>query len=270
MDQKLSSPGMRRSRSAGKPYVEVWNLVFMQYDRAADGTLTPLPRPSVDTGMGLERISAVLQGVHDNYRIDLFRGLMQAAAQRVGCADPEHTSLKVIADHIRAAAFLITDGVLPGNEGRGYVLRRIIRRACRHGNKLGADGPFFHRMVAPLVAQMGEAYPELVAAQARVEQALENEERRFAETLAQGLALLESATGRLDGSVIPGALAFQLYDTYGFPVDLTADWARERGLRVDHAGFDAARRCGVTSEPRWATCVPSTSRSAALSRCVAE
>jgi alanyl-tRNA synthetase len=224
----------------GDRYVEIWNLVFMQYDRAADGTLAPLPRPSVDTGMGLERIAAVLQGVHDNYRTDLFRRLLAAAAELAGMRDLDQPSLKVIADHIRAAAFLIVDGVLPGNEGRGYVLRRIIRRACRHGHKLGIEAPFFHRMVAPLVAEMGPAYPELAGARARVEQALETEERRFAETLAQGLALLEEAAARQAGRVIPGTLAFRLYDTYGFPLDLTADWARERGLSVDNAGFEAA------------------------------
>ncbi len=224
----------------GDRYVEIWNLVFMQYQRSADGELTPLPHPSVDTGMGLERIAAVMQGVHDNYRIDLFQRLIGATAEMAGCDDPENSSLKVIADHIRAAAFLVTDGVIPSNEGRGYVLRRIIRRAIRHGHKLGLREPFFHRLVAPLEAEMGEAYTELSRERERVEQVLQGEEIRFAETLDQGMALLEQTITGLDGKVIPGEQVFRLYDTYGFPVDLTADVARERGLELDLDGFDRA------------------------------
>ncbi len=222
----------------GDRYVEIWNLVFMQYDRDAAGTLTPLPRPSVDTGMGLERLAAVLQGVHDNYAIDLFRNLIRAAADLAGTADLESSSLKVIADHIRACAFLVTDGVLPSNEGRGYVLRRIVRRAARHGHRLGLEEPFLYRLVGPLVAEMGDAYPELAAAQTRVERTLRLEEERFAETLEQGLRILDQELERLAGRVIPGEVVFRLYDTYGFPVDLTADIARERGLELDTAGFE--------------------------------
>jgi len=224
----------------GDRYVEVWNLVFMQFDRSADGTLTPLPKPSVDTGMGLERISAVMQGVHSNYEIDLFANLIEAAADILGVENDGSSSLNVIADHIRACAFLIVDGVLPGNEGRGYVLRRIIRRAIRHGKKLGMDELFFHKLVAPLAREMGDAYPELVKAQAHVEKVLEKEERRFAETLDQGMEILEAAIAALDGKTIPGDVVFRLYDTYGFPVDLTADIARERGLAIDQPGFEAA------------------------------
>jgi len=224
----------------GDRYVEVWNLVFMQYDRAADGTLTPLPAPSVDTGMGLERIAAVMQGVHSNYDIDLFAALVRAAADAVGTQALESNSLKVIADHIRAVSFLIVDGVLPSNEGRGYVLRRIIRRAIRHGYKLGQQQPFFHSLVGPLAAQMGEAYPELLSQQAHVEKVLRQEEERFAETLDAGLGLLEEAIAGLDGTQIPGDTVFRLYDTYGFPADLTADIARERGLGIDSAGFEQA------------------------------
>ncbi len=224
----------------GDRYVEIWNLVFMQYDRAAEGQLTPLPAPSVDTGMGLERIAAVLQGVHSNYDIDLFVVLRQAAARATGCPDLAAGSLRVIADHIRACAFLIIDGVLPSNEGRGYVLRRIIRRAIRHGYQLGCHTPFFHTLVATLAAEMGEAYPELVAQQAHVEKVLRQEEARFAETLSQGMALLEDAMASLAGRVIPGETVFRLYDTFGFPADLTADIARERGLEIDEAGFETA------------------------------
>jgi alanyl-tRNA synthetase len=224
----------------GDRYVEIWNLVFMQYDRAADGTLTPLPKPSVDTGMGLERIAAVMQGVQSNYDIDLFRELIAAAAKHTGTTDLASSSLRVIADHIRASAFLIADGVLPSNEGRGYVLRRIIRRAIRHGFMLGQRAPFFHRIVATLERVMGGAYPELTAQRAHIERVLEQEEVRFAETLAQGMALLDGAIGRLEGKVIPGETVFRLYDTYGFPVDLTSDIARERGLGIDEAGFEAA------------------------------
>jgi len=224
----------------GDRYIEVWNLVFMQYDRAADGTLTPLPKPSVDTGMGLERISAVLQGVHSNYEIDLFQKLLAVAARLAGTTDLTKSSLRVIADHIRSCAFLITDGVMPSNEGRGYVLRRIIRRAIRHGYRLGIHDVFFYQLVAPLVEEMGEAFPELKAAQAQVERILKKEEERFAETLEQGMKILEACVAKLDGTVIPGDTVFQLYDTYGFPVDLTADFARENNLTVDHAGFETA------------------------------
>jgi alanyl-tRNA synthetase len=224
----------------GDRYVEVWNLVFMQFERSADGEMKPLPKPSVDTGMGLERIAAVMQQVHSNYQIDLFKHIIQAAADVLGVRNDGSSSLNVIADHIRACSFLIVDGVLPGNEGRGYVLRRIIRRAIRHGKKLGMDDLFFHKLVAPLVAEMGEAYPELVKAQAHVEKVLEKEGARFAETLDQGMEILESAIDALDGKQIPGDVVFKLYDTFGFPVDLTADIARERGLTIDEAGFEAA------------------------------
>ena len=226
----------------GDRYVEVWNLVFMQFDRSADGELTPLPKPSVDTGMGLERIAAVMQGVHSNYEIDLFAKLIDAAAQTLGVDNDGNASLNVIADHIRACSFLIVDGVLPGNEGRGYVLRRIIRRAIRHGKKLGQDEKFFYKLVAPLVDEMGEAYPELVKAQPHVEKVLAKEESRFAETLDQGMDILEGAIAALDSDEIPGDVVFKLYDTYGFPVDLTADVARERGLSIDTPGFEAAMR----------------------------
>ena len=221
-------------------YIEVWNLVFMQYNRDSSGELHPLPKPSVDTGMGLERIAAVMQGVHSNYQIDLFQALLKSAAKILGVSDLDHSSLKVIADHIRSCAFLIADGVTPGNEGRGYVLRRIIRRAIRHGNKLGATAPFFHKLVATLVAQMGEAYPELVKRQTQVEKALLAEEEQFAKTLDNGMQILDDALAGLEGSVIPGELVFKLYDTYGFPTDLTNDIARERGLTLDMAGYDAA------------------------------
>jgi len=224
----------------GDRYIEIWNLVFMQYDRDKEGNMKPLPKPSVDTGMGLERLAAVMQNVHSNYEIDLFQNLIKAAAKVAGTDDLENASLKVIADHIRSCAFLVTDGVIPSNEGRGYVLRRIIRRAIRHGHKLGINGSFFHRLVGPLVAEMGEAYPELAKAQAQVERVLRQEEERFAETLDQGMQLLEEAIGGLAGKEIPGEAVFKLYDTYGFPVDLTADVARERGLTVDMAGFEKA------------------------------
>jgi alanyl-tRNA synthetase len=224
----------------GDRYVEVWNLVFMQFDRSADGTMTPLPKPSVDTGMGLERMAAVMQGVHSNYKVDLFANLIEAIAKNLGVKNDGSSSLNVIADHIRASAFLIVDGVLPGNEGRGYVLRRIIRRAIRHGKKLGTDDAFFYKLVAPLAKEMGEAYPELPKAQAHVEKVLKKEELRFAETLDQGMEILEDAISSLDGKEIPGDLVFKLYDTYGFPVDLTADIARERDLTIDQQGFEAA------------------------------
>jgi alanyl-tRNA synthetase len=224
----------------GDRYVEIWNLVFMQYDRAADGMLVPLPKPSVDTGMGLERVAAVMQGVHSNYDIDLFRSLIRAAAEATGTNELESSSLKVIADHIRACTFLIIDGVVPSNEGRGYVLRRIIRRAIRHGYKLGQTRPFFHKLVASVVQEMGGYYTELVSGEARATQILAQEEERFAETLTTGMALLDAATAKLTSKVIPGETVFRLHDTYGFPVDLTADVARERGLSIDQAGFDAA------------------------------
>jgi len=224
----------------GDRYVEIWNLVFMQYDRSADGTLTPLPKPSVDTGMGLERICAVMQGVHSNYDIDLFQTLIRAAAEVTGAADLQSSSLKVIADHIRACSFLITDAVVPSNEGRGYVLRRIIRRAIRHGYKLGQTQAFFHKLVPVLVQEMGAACPELVEAEQRVVQMLAQEEERFAETLTTGMALLDAETARLTSKVIPGEVVFKLYDTYGFPYDLTADVARERNLEIDQAGFETA------------------------------
>lgn len=224
----------------GDRYIEIWNVVFMQYNRSADGQMTPLERPSIDTGMGLERIAAVMQGVHSNYEIDLFQNLLKAAAETIGCNDLSNKSLRVIADHIRSCSFLITDGVTPSNEGRGYVLRRIMRRAIRHGNKLGATEPFFHKLVAPLVAEMGEAYPELTKMADQVERVLLKEEEQFARTLDKGMALLSEAIEALDGTVIPGETVFKLYDTYGFPVDLTADVAREQELTIDMEGFDAA------------------------------
>ncbi len=222
----------------GDRYIEIWNNVFMQFNRTADGVLHPLPAPSVDTGMGLERISAVLQHVNSNYEIDLFQSLLNAAADAIGCTNEGQASLKVVADHIRSCGFLIADGVTPSNEGRGYVLRRIIRRACRHGNKLGAKGSFFHRIVAALVAEMGEAFPELKQQQAHIERVLKNEEEQFAKTLEQGLKILEQDLAGLAGSVIPGEVVFKLYDTYGFPVDLTGDIARERNLSLDEEGFE--------------------------------
>ena len=224
----------------GDRYIEIWNLVFMQFDRQPDGSLVPLPAPCVDTGMGLERLAAILQHVHSNYEIDIFQALIRHAAELTATADLENKSLRVIADHIRASAFLIVDGVLPSNEGRGYVLRRIIRRALRHGWMLGVRQPFFHRLVGTLCEQMGQAYPELPAARELVERALKAEEERFAETLDAGMKIFEEVAARAAGGVIPGADAFRLYDTYGFPLDLTADIARERGLGVDNAGFDAA------------------------------
>jgi len=222
----------------GDRYIEIWNLVFMQFNRDEAGVLHPLPKPSVDTGMGLERVAAVLQGVHSNYDIDLFRDLIAAAARVTGAKDLASNSLKVIADHIRACSFLIVDGVIPGNEGRGYVLRRIIRRAIRHGYKLGQTQPFFHKLVADLSKVMGDAYPELPAAQGRVSAVLRQEEERFAETLEHGMQVLEGALHRED-RMLDGETLFKLYDTYGFPVDLTADIARERGIQVDFAGFEA-------------------------------
>ncbi|MCP1647440.1 alanine--tRNA ligase [Pseudomonas sp. GD04087] len=222
----------------GDRYIEIWNNVFMQFNRTADGVMHALPAPSVDTGMGLERISAVLQHVHSNYEIDLFQSLLKASADAIGCANDDAPSLKVVADHIRSCGFLIADGVLPSNEGRGYVLRRIIRRACRHGNKLGAKGTFFHKIVAALVGEMGEAFPELKQQQAHIERVLKTEEEQFAKTLEQGLKILEQDLSELKGSVIPGNVVFKLYDTYGFPVDLTNDIARERSLTLDEEGFE--------------------------------
>ena len=222
----------------GDRYVEIWNLVFMQYNRDAKGVLTPLPKPSVDTGMGLERIAAVQQGVHSNYKIDLFQNLIRAAIEITGASDHQSHSLNVVADHIRAAAFLIIDGVLPSNEGRGYVLRRIIRRAIRHGHRLGATGTFFYKLVGPLCQQMGDAYPELNRERAQVERVLQQEEDRFNETLDQGMKILEDGISALKGDVIPGDLIFKLYDTYGFPTDLTRDVAMERNLKLDMAGFE--------------------------------
>lgn len=222
----------------GDRYIEIWNNVFMQFNRTADGVLHPLPAPSVDTGMGLERVSAVLQHVHSNYEIDLFQNLLAAAAKAIGCSNDGQASLKVVADHIRSCGFLIADGVLPSNEGRGYVLRRIIRRACRHGNKLGAKGSFFYQIVAALVAEMGEAFPELTSQQAHIERVLKAEEEQFAKTLEQGLRILEQDLAQLQGAVVPGDVVFKLYDTYGFPMDLTADIARERELTIDEAGFE--------------------------------
>ena len=222
----------------GDRYIEIWNLVFMQYNRDANGTMDPLPKPSVDTGMGLERLAAIVQNVHNNYDIDLFQALIAAAARLTGTEDLENKSLRVIADHIRSCAFLVVDGVLPSNEGRGYVLRRIIRRAARHGHQLGRKQPFFFQLVDALDQQMGDAYPELRKHRSHVERVLQKEEQRFAETLEQGMRILEDAISGLDGDVIDGATAFKLYDTYGFPVDLTADVAREKGLTVDLLGFD--------------------------------
>ncbi|NMZ14443.1 alanine--tRNA ligase [Pseudomonas proteolytica] len=222
----------------GDRYIEIWNNVFMQFNRTADGVLHPLPAPSVDTGMGLERISAVMQHVHSNYEIDLFQSLLVAAAKAIGCANDDQASLKVVADHIRSCGFLIADGVLPSNEGRGYVLRRIIRRACRHGNKLGASGSFFYQIVAALVAEMGQAFPELTQNQAHIERVLKAEEEQFAKTLEQGLKILEQDLAELKGDVVPGDVVFKLYDTYGFPMDLTGDIARERNLTLDEAGFE--------------------------------
>jgi len=224
----------------GDRWIEIWNLVFMQFDRSAEGVLTPLPKPSVDTGMGLERTAAVMQGVHSNYEIDMFVHLIKAAAVATNTQDLTSKSLRVIADHIRACSFLIADGVIPSNEGRGYVLRRIIRRAIRHGYMLGQHQPFFYTLVVALEKEMGDAYPELKAQRPQIERVLKQEEERFAETLSQGMALLDQALGSLRSQQIPGETVFKLYDTFGFPVDLTADIARERGLTIDQPGFDAA------------------------------
>ena len=224
----------------GDRFIEIWNLVFMQFNRSADGTMAPLPKPSIDTGMGLERISAILQDVHSNYEIDIFQALIKAAANVVGTTDIEDKSLRVIADHIRSCAFLIADGVMPSNEGRGYVLRRIIRRAVRHGYKLGADDIFFYKLVSALNTQMGEAYPELAAQQPVIEKVLRVEEEQFAKTLDRGMQILNAELADLEGSVIPGQTVFKLYDTYGFPADLTADVAREQNFTIDEDGFAKA------------------------------
>ena len=240
----------------GDRYIELWNLVFMQYDRAADGTMTPLPAPSVDTGMGLERIAAVLQDVHSNYETDLFQALIKASAEVTSAADLENKSLRVIADHIRSCAFLICDGVVPSNEGRGYVLRRIIRRALRHGHHLGTNDLFLYKLVGALEAEMGEAYPELGQRREAVERVIKQEEERFAETLDQGMKILDQAIEDLSGTEIPGETVFRLYDTYGFPVDLTADIARERDLSVDMDAFEAnmeAQRERARSAGKWST-----------------
>ncbi|MCP4077213.1 MAG: alanine--tRNA ligase [Gammaproteobacteria bacterium] len=224
----------------GDRYIEIWNLVFMQYDRSTDGTMTPLPKPSVDTGLGLERLAAILQNVHNNYDIDLFKTLISKASSLTGVTDLENKSLRVIADHIRSCTFMIVDGVLPSNEGRGYVLRRIIRRASRHGHQLGCDEPFFYQLVDTLSELMGDAYPELVKAKDHVAKVLLKEEQRFAETLEHGMKILQEAIHSMQGRVIDGDTVFKLYDTYGFPFDLTADVAREQGLEVDLEGFEKA------------------------------
>jgi len=224
----------------GDRFIEIWNIVFMQFNRQADGNMEPLPNPSIDTGMGLERISAIMQNVHSNYEIDIFQALIKDTANLLGCTDLEHKSLRVISDHIRSCSFLIVDGVVPSNEGRGYVLRRIIRRAIRHGHKLEADGHFFHKLVASLIEQMGEAYPELVQQQAIIEKLLRIEEEQFGRTLDRGMILLEDILANLSGDTIKGDDVFKLYDTYGFPADLTADIARERQLKIDQDGFKAA------------------------------
>ncbi|MEK9802878.1 MAG: alanine--tRNA ligase, partial [Curvibacter sp.] len=223
----------------GDRYIEIWNNVFMQFDMKEDGSVTPLPAPCVDTGMGLERLAAILQHVHSNYEIDIFDALIQAAAREVGTKDLSNPSLRVIADHIRATAFLVSDGVIPSNEGRGYVQRRIVRRAIRHGYKLGQKKPFFHKLVAELVRQMGDAYPRLKEQEQRITEVLRTEEERFYETLANGMEILDAALAG-GAQVLPGDVAFKLHDTYGFPLDLTNDVCRERGLKVDEAGFQAA------------------------------
>src|SRR5262249_50022495 len=225
--------------SEGDRYIEIWNLVFMQFNRDDSGTMHPLPKPSVDTGMGIERLAAVLQGKHSNYEIDLFQRLIKAAARETHTKDLESPSLRVIADHIRACGFLVADGVIPLNEGRGYVLRRIARRAMRHGYKLGQKQPFFYKLVPDLVAEMGEAYSDLAKAEARVTATLQQEEERFAETLETGMSILESALAAGPGH-LPGDVAFRLYDTYRFPVDLTADIGRERGFTIDMQAFERA------------------------------
>ena len=250
----------------GDRWIEIWNLVFMQFERGADGTLTPLPKPSVDTGMGLERTAAVMQGVHSNYEIDLFKNIIRAAAALARTTDTSQSSLRVIADHIRACTFLIVDGVLPANEGRGYVLRRIIRRAIRHGYKLDINEPFFYKLVGALVQEMGAAYPELVRGRAHAERVLQQEEERFAETLASGMTLLDTALGKLQGQKLDGAIVFKLYDTFGFPADLPADIARERGLTVDEAGFESLMEAQRERARRQAGLAPNCSRARRLLR----
>jgi alanyl-tRNA synthetase len=224
----------------GDRFIEIWNLVFMQFNRQANGDMLPLPKPSIDTGMGLERIAAILQNVHSNYEIDLFQSLIKSAAKIVGTEDLENKSLRVIADHIRSCSFLICDGVMPSNEGRGYVLRRIIRRAVRHGYKMGADDIFFYKLIATLVSEMGEAYPELAQQQAVIEKVLKVEEEQFSKTLSRGMVILNDALAELSEKQVPGDVVFKLYDTYGFPADLTADVAREQGFTIDEAGFEKA------------------------------
>jgi alanyl-tRNA synthetase len=224
----------------GDRFIEIWNLVFMQFNRQANGDMLPLPKPSIDTGMGLERISAILQNVHSNYEIDIFQNLIKATAEIVGTSSLEDKSLRVVADHIRSCSFLISDGVMPSNEGRGYVLRRIIRRAVRHGNKLGAKGVFFYKLVAALATEMGDAYPELNEQRAVIEKVLRVEEEQFSRTLERGMLILNDALSDLEGKVVPGELVFKLYDTYGFPADLTNDVAREKGLSIDEEGFEQA------------------------------
>ena len=224
----------------GDRYIEIWNLVFMQYNRDKAGNLTPLPKPSVDTGMGLERVAAIMQGVHSNYEIDLFQNLIKATAKAIDCTDQKHQSLQVIADHLRACSFLVADGIVPSNEGRGYVLRRIMRRAIRHGQKLGQETPFFHTLVESLVQEMGNAYPDLKTLQAKIEKVFLQEEVQFGKTIAQGLKLLQEALDALTGKELAGETIFKLYDTYGFPVDLTADIAREQGVTLDMHGFEQA------------------------------
>ena len=224
----------------GDRFIEIWNIVFMQYNRQASGEMLPLPKPSVDTGMGIERIAAIMQGVHSNYEIDIFQALIKKTAEILGVTDLENKSLRVISDHIRSCAFLIADGVMPSNEGRGYVLRRIIRRAVRHGNKLGATSSFFYKLVPTLIEVMGDAAKGLVETQAIVEKSLKAEEEQFARTLERGLGILDGALNELKGDVLDGETAFKLYDTYGFPVDLTADVCREREITVDEAGFEVA------------------------------
>ena len=219
-------------------YIEIWNLVFMQFERDSTGKMTPLPKPSIDTGMGLERVAAVMQGVHNNYDIDLFQHLIKAAAKIIGVTDLAENSLKVVADHIRSCAFLVVDGVVPSNEGRGYVLRRIIRRALRHGHNLGASGSFFHKLVVSLGEVMGEAYPELLSMQQEIIVTIKKEEEQFARTLDKGMGVLEAALENLTAEQLPGELIFQLYDTFGFPIDLTNDIARERGYSMDMEGYE--------------------------------
>jgi alanyl-tRNA synthetase len=224
----------------GDRFIEIWNLVFMQFNRQSDGSMVPLPKPSIDTGMGLERVAAILQNVHSNYEIDIFENLINASAQLTGAEDKQDKSLRVIADHIRSCSFLICDGVLPSNEGRGYVLRRIIRRAVRHGNKLGAQDVFFYRLVEALQNQMGDAYPELTQKRAQIERVLKTEEEQFSRTLERGMSILNEALAKLTDDVVPGELVFKLYDTYGFPADLTNDVAREKNLQIDEDGFKKA------------------------------